>query len=1257
MTYKETDKKIDSNCVSETNNSMYAVIAYTINNDRVFCNEASGDTLDLIGCQPSDLTDGSVCFESLFHDDDKNVADEIFANNTLADGNTYTLRLQSLDGSIKIATIQIRKTLPEPDDSVLLTINLYYSVKKTDDLVNRAMLMNFISLLDKTDDFIYFKDRHHIFTGASQTLVKITNAQSHWSELIGKTDYDVFDRNYADTYFELEKQLFNEQVSIAQAVQPFLDNAGNRGWVDNRKYPIKGINGEVVGLFGVARDITKIVEAEEALKKSEREYRNIYENVPVGLFNSSFDGILSRCNPAFALMLGYQKPEQILALEEGAAQAIKVSIQQLIKLTTQLTGDDEWVSIDQVEWKRWDDQPIYVELFGRRVEDADSEEPYIEGAVRDITSRVIVEEKLKRLNLFYASLSKCNEAIVRCKTEQELFETVCKIAVVEGALAMAWVGTVSEDCESILPVASYGDNREYLDNIYISTRHDTPEGQGPTAIAYREDRSVWCQNFQKEKMTRPWHGVGADFDWGASASIPLHKQGEVLGTLNLYAKQTNTFDLPEQNLLLELATDISYGIDRIFEERQVREYERQLRKSQSLNRIANRLAKLGAWELELTEMKLVWSDEIYHIHGLQPDEEITVERALEFYHENYQPIIKSAVDNCISEGVPYELDMPIVTKHGEQRWTRTSGEAVRGNSGKVIAIHGAMQDISSIKENEASLRMLSQAVEQSPSSIIITDKKAKIVYVNQAFLEQTGYTEGEVLGENPRILQSGKTSSSDYHSMWRNIEDGRPWRGEFYNKRKDGSVYIVSLLISPVKNEEGEVINYLAIEDDITEKKRTDERVHYLAHFDQLTGLPNRTLMEEHFEYVLNVAERNAEPVSVMFMDLDNFKVINDSLGHSIGDELLRLTGKRLKESLRSEDLVGRLGGDEFFVILSRTDADAAAEVAQKLVQLLSKPFKIGPYELSCSTSIGLSVYPEDGKDTDTLSKNADAAMYRVKQLSKNGFMFYTPEMQARSQRNLLLSNALRAAIASNSLYLAYQPQLNLEDRQKVGVEALLRWYDPELGQVSPAEFIPVAEENGLINEIGLWCLEQAISDMKCLMEYVSDSFQMAVNLSVVQFRNQNLVRDIKSLLSEYELPASRLTLELTEAVAMNEPEVGIAIIHELNELGVGIAIDDFGTGYSSLSYLKRLRVNKLKIDKSFIDDIEHDSDDRSIVSAIINMSQSLGLNSIAEGVETEAQINLLKQYGCNQIQGYFFSKPLVFSDLINFLNKEVITE
>ena len=592
---------------------------------------------------------------------------------------------------------------------------------------------------------------------------------------------------------------------------------------------------------------------------------------------------------------------------------------------------------------------------------------------------------------------------------------------------------------------------------------------------------------------------------------------------------------------------------------------------------------------------------------------------------------KAQRDNTEIESIEYK----VTCQDGSVRDILFS-MAPMGNFSLII-----LYDLTERKQAEAELRKLKLAVEQSPNSIVISDLDSNIEYVNATFLKMTGYSLDEVIGQNTRILKSGNTPKDTYVDMWAILSRGETWRGELINKRKDGNEFVESVQISPVRQADGQITHYLAIMEDITEAKASKAHIERLAHFDQLTGLPNRSLLADRFSYALSLAQRNDESLTVMFLDLDHFKIINDTLGHTVGDYLLTETGKRLKQTLRDEDTVSRLGGDEFILILHNTDADGAAFVATKLIESISQPCQIEQHELIITPSIGIAVYPHDGNDFETLSKNADSAMYRVKESGRNDFRFYTPEMQAHSARTLQLSNALRYALARNELLLHYQPQFSMQGGHIVGAEALLRWQHPELGMISPAEFIPIAEDNGLIIPIGEWVLRTAAGQLKEWMDGGLPRIVMAVNLSSVQFRQANITEVITHILDEVRLPYECLELELTEAVAMDDPQAVIGVMNKLHERGIRMSIDDFGTGYSSLSYLKKFKVYKLKIDQSFVRDISNDPDDKAIVSAIISMAGNLGIQTIAEGVETAEQLDYLRLQGCDEVQGYYFSKPL----------------
>ncbi len=549
-------------------------------------------------------------------------------------------------------------------------------------------------------------------------------------------------------------------------------------------------------------------------------------------------------------------------------------------------------------------------------------------------------------------------------------------------------------------------------------------------------------------------------------------------------------------------------------------------------------------------------------------------------------------------------------------------------------------DISEIKESQDRLRKLSHVVDQSPESILITDTNARIEYVNEACVRKSGYGREELIGKNPNLLNSGNTPRETFESLWNTLSQGRPWSGEFYNRSKQGNEYVEFSIVAPIRHE-GVITHYAAINEDITDKKQTEKRLEQLAHFDLLTGLPNHSLLKDLFKFAVSLAERNSEKLAVMFLDLDHFKNINDTLGHSIGDELLMAVSKRIKSVIREEDIVSRLGGDEFILVIPDTEYYSASLVATKLIEAVSAPIHIEHHDLITTPSIGIALYPDDGQDLETLSKNADVAMYKVKQAGRNDFRFYTQEMQANSARNLQLSVALRNALSLGQLRLYYQPQVSMQDGHLIGAEALLRWMHPELGMISPAEFIPLAESSGLIIPIGEWVLRQAAKQMKIWLDMGFAHLQMAVNLSSVQFRHAKLPERISAILDEVGLPHGYLELELTEAIAMDDPLGAIAVMDELHRRGIRLSIDDFGTGYSSLSYLKKFKVYKLKIDQSFVRDIIDDPDDKAIVSAIINMANSLGMLTIAEGVETSSQLAFLRLQGCHEAQGYLFSKPV----------------
>lgn len=556
------------------------------------------------------------------------------------------------------------------------------------------------------------------------------------------------------------------------------------------------------------------------------------------------------------------------------------------------------------------------------------------------------------------------------------------------------------------------------------------------------------------------------------------------------------------------------------------------------------------------------------------------------------------------------------------------------------------RDITDRLASERALRTLSTAVVQSPVSIIITDHDAKVEFVNEAFTRISGYVAAEVLGRSLRRLKPARTSAVTFQAMWAQLAQGRAWRGEWINLSKSGREYIESVLIYPVRDAQGRISNYLAHNEDITEKRRAVERVRLLSQYDQLTGLPNRSLLREQ----CSGAMRRGVGLAALWIDLDHFKAVNDSLGHHIGDALLQEMAQRLRACLPQSAFLSRYSGDDFVVVLPSVTPQQALTQAQALQQAIALPLKLAGQDIFNSATIGVAGYPEDAAEFDALLKSAETAMYRAKSDGRDRVGFFTAEMQAHISRELVLLNALKQALDNRELSLVYQPQLSLDDGAILGAEVLLRWESPQWGHVPPSEFIPLAEAGGLIIPIGEWVLRTAMQQLRQWLDGGMPALQIAVNLSAVQFNQADLVDQIQRILTDTRVPAELLELELTEAVAMKAPEAAAQRMEELSVIGVRFAIDDFGTGYSSLSYLKRFKLHKLKIDQSFIRDINMDVDDQAIATAIIQLSRSLGLRTIAEGVETIEQQEFLRSRGCEEAQGYYYSQPLSAEDFAVFV-------
>lgn len=602
-----------------------------------------------------------------------------------------------------------------------------------------------------------------------------------------------------------------------------------------------------------------------------------------------------------------------------------------------------------------------------------------------------------------------------------------------------------------------------------------------------------------------------------------------------------------------------------------------------------------------------------------------------------------------AKGEPARVVLENYRKDGTPFWNDLSIAPVRDNDGAVSHFIYVQNDVTERYRAEERARLAVSVFDSAREGILITDAFGKVLSTNRAFTAITGYAHDEILGRNPRFMQSGQQESSFYRGMWEELKERGEWRGEIWNRRKDGAVVPLLLSISAVPNAEGIVTHFVAFYTDIMRLKEAERRLEMLAYYDPLTGLPNRTLIYERLHQAISRAERENTRIGIMFLDLDRFKVINDTLGHEMGDQLLCQVAGRIKDCLRQVDTVARLGGDEFIVLLEKVEhIQQIHHVVQRVLAALVAPYQLsGRREVYSGASIGIAFFPEDGADVDTLLRNADTAMYRSKSEGRNGYRFYASAMNALHLERLQLENDLRRALKRREFIVHYQPKVALDTGQTLGLEALIRWNHPERGMLAPREFIGLAEETGLILDVERWVLHQVTEQHRAWRGSPLGMLSISVNLSAPHLEpNARLIPTLRDLLDASDSPNKWLELELLESSMMPCNSEIPKVLWEIRELGVRVAIDDFGTGYSNLAYIKHLPIDILKIDQSFVRDIANDPNDAAIVEAVTALTRSLKITAVAEGIETERQVAFLRKHGCPEGQGYHFSRPMGAEDL-----------
>ena len=604
-------------------------------------------------------------------------------------------------------------------------------------------------------------------------------------------------------------------------------------------------------------------------------------------------------------------------------------------------------------------------------------------------------------------------------------------------------------------------------------------------------------------------------------------------------------------------------------------------------------------------------------------------------------------------GTVENFEAALYHKDGHIVWMSANSHFYYDEQGNVLGVEGVTRDVTNQHMMEMQSRKMFRAMEQTADMVIISDISGIVEYVNPAFEKVTGYCKEEVMGTKANMLNSGRHDRDFYEKMWSTILAGETYKNVLINKKKDGSFFYEDKTITPLKDDYGEITHFVSTGRDISQRMEHEKRLQYIAHHDALTDLPNRILFMDRIHQALAHARRNHNLAAILFIDLDRFKNINDTLGHMVGDKLLVTLSRNLQGAIRDDDTIARLGGDEFAILVDNIVSEHdIAHIAQKVLDCLDQSVDIEGHHLYVTASVGISIFPTDGEDADTLLKHADVAMYRAKDLGKNNYQFYSKDMSARASQRLLLESGLRQAMKNNEFVLHYQPQVDIHSREITGFEALIRWHSPTMGLIAPDDFVPLLEETGLIVDVGDWVIDTACRQLKAWQDAGYNNVVMSVNVSGRQFHSADFYQRVVERVKQYRLPPELLELEITESILMDNQQKTIEIIDQLDAYGFRIAIDDFGTGYSSLSYLRRFRIDTLKIDQSFVRDVIDDPDDAAITSAIIAMAHSLKLDIVAEGVENNQQLEFLMERNCQLVQGYFFSRPLPADEIQGLLLK-----
>lgn len=1162
-------------------------VAFRILLERQQVTSASEGVEALLGFSPEQFVSGAVSLRERIHPYDADIAANLFSPKNRDATATFSIRIRHADGRIRCVAAQVAHEKAKKAAGVLkLTLKDAKGLSREKGDLSSIDLH---SVLESMDECVYLKDRNHVYIEANRNFREAISGKSgKLRDVIGLTDYDLFTEDFADHAYELEQKILSG-APFAHEVQETTKETGHVSWSDERKFPVRDAHGEVIGIVGISTDITEGLLREHALQESEANLRGAQEIARIGSFVLDLETQVWKASDVLYEVLGIDKN-----CEPTLKQWVDmVHPDDLAGLSAEFGAasmeagrmfDKECRFIRQVDQAvRW------AYLLGKMEFDAQKKPRTFRGTIQDITDRktaqAAIQESSGLLQIF----------IQDAPTGLAMFDREMRYI----AASRRWIEEHGLEEWDVIGRGHY----DLIPEIPAHWREEHGRALAGETVVSGDDRYMGKdgQLHWKQRMVRPW----------------LTGSGEIGGIVVLAEDIT-------QRKLAELALRQSKEVLQLF--------------------IEHAPAALAMFDSEMRYLAASrrWIED----HGL------TGKAIVGGPHYVLDPDIperwKEQHRRALAGETIQVREDPWTRANGSVRWLRREIRPWMTGDDAIGGIMIFAEDITKSKEAEERLHLAANVFTHASEGIMITDANASILDVNNAFTRITGYAREEVIGKNPRIFNSGRQTREFYSGMWNQLRLKGHWAGEIWNRAKDGHIFAELLTISAVRDAAGKTQQYVAMFSDITWIKEQKKQLEHVAQHDLLTGLPNRVLLADRLRQAIAQAHRRGKPVAIACLDLDNFKAVNDQHGHVVGDQLLTALARRMKKELHEDDTLARLGGDEFVVVMPElTHDEESVAMVVALLRAVEEPVLVGDLALQVSASIGVTFFPQqEDVDADQLLRQADQAMYRAKLQGKSRYHVFDPRGDRDERGHHEDIERIRNALKAREFVLYFQPKVNMSTGELLGAEGLIRWQHPVMGLLPPAQFLPIVEGHPLAIELGEWVIDSALSHLELWMAEGLDT-TVSVNVAALQLQQEGFADRIGELLAAHpKVSPSKLELEVLESSALEDVAVVSQVIRDCRSLGVTFSLDDFGTGYSSLSYLKRLPVDVLKIDQTFVHDMLDDPEDLTILEGVLSLATAFRREAIAEGVETIEHGVMLLRLGCQAAQGYGIARPMPSREL-----------